>query len=218
TGTGIRAHNSAVELTDDERFANWVQIGGSSLQAVGYSVGGTLASRNMMTPRTNVRRMHGIPNNVPENPIRQRVLANIAESQRARASSGFAEASRQWTARSFYENTGWSNQRINSHIRGIDFTRPVSVATIRPGEIYVNHTAGGLGNYFAEIGTPVNTLGINPAGRVPVQYSPRINTSALRSTAASVLDTWSVPSQPFEATGGGIQFFIPNNQLMVPLQ
>ncbi|MCH8529087.1 MAG: hypothetical protein LAT79_18355, partial [Kiritimatiellae bacterium] len=45
TGTGIRAHNSAVELTDDDRFANWVQIGGSSVQAVGYGVIGALSYR-----------------------------------------------------------------------------------------------------------------------------------------------------------------------------
>ncbi|TDM05459.1 MAG: hypothetical protein C4K60_11820 [Ideonella sp. MAG2] len=62
------------------------------------------------------------------------------------------------------------------------------------------------GNYFAELGTPAEALGINPAGRVAnVHVAPR--DVVLRSAAAPIVDTWTVPGQAYAAKGGGVQYF-----------
>jgi hypothetical protein len=121
-------------------------------------------------------------------------------------------AARQATARSFYESAGWSDARISSHLAGIDFSRPVDVISLSGGEALVQHMAPGsrVGNYFAPAGTSASMLGINPAGRVSVSFSPNTRVPVLRSTAAPIVDTWTVPQAPFNASGGGVQYFTQN--------
>jgi filamentous hemagglutinin len=74
---------------------------------------------------------------------------------------------------------------------------------------------GKMGNYFTTIGTPAETIGINPAGRVPTLYTPSIATLALRSIAADIVDTWTLPSQPYTTLGGGTQYFVPKKGVFV---
>jgi filamentous hemagglutinin len=60
-----------------------------------------------------------------------------------------------------------------------------------------------MGNYFASIGMPAETIGINPAGRIPTTYTPTTTVRALQGTAADIVDTWTLPSQPYMPKGGG---------------
>ena len=147
--------------------------------------------------------------------VRQRVLANIAESQQARASSGFAQTSRRWTATDFYEGAGWPSRRIQSHLDGIDFGKPVSVSNLPAGSRVVQYQIpdAPVGNYFAPIGTPGSQIGIYTGGRVPQVFQTTGNVRVLQSTAGSVVDDWSVPFWRVQTDGGGTQFFAPNPSL-----
>lgn len=140
---------------------------------------------------------------------------------------------RMTVARDFYNkspdfNTGGVPQtgRIESHMSGIDFSRPVSVQTIRQPTTFSQYqTPGGrTGNYIAASNTPANRLGIGPdavAGgsvvpKVVQRYEVPAGTQVLRSTASAKNDTWSSgASQP--APGGGRQMMIGESSRMTPL-
>lgn len=119
---------------------------------------------------------------------------------------------KQAAARSFYEAAGWSDAKIASHMAGIDFNYPVDVVSLPQGETLVQHMVPGsrVGNYFAPEGTSASQLGINPAGRIPTLFSPNADVQVLRSTAAPITDTWTVPGTSFRASGGGTQYFTRN--------
>jgi hypothetical protein len=78
--------------------------------------------------------------------------------------------------------------------------------------------AGGRqGSYYAPTGTPAGQLGISSQAaqrqtgelveRVPTKYVLRQDVEVLKSTAARVTDTWSIPGKSVEAAGGGTQYF-----------
>ena len=142
--------------------------------------------------------------------IQSQVLSNIAATRAGNSSE---------TAYNFYtQQGGFSAARTLGHLQGIDFTQPVTVTHVGPGTNYVQYVLNGnVGNYFAPIGTPAASLGINPANRIPGLFTPSGFTSALQSTAASVTDTWTVPGEPFVADGGGTQLFVPNKSTMTPV-
>jgi filamentous hemagglutinin len=151
--------------------------------------------------------------------IQSQVLNNIAATQAGNASSQFGQLASWETAYNFYtQQGGFSADRTLGHLQGIDFTQPVTVTQVGPGTNYVQYVLNGnLGNYFAPIGTPAASLGINPANRIPGLFTPSGFTPALQSTAASVTDTWTVPGEPFVADGGGTQLFVPNKSTMTPV-
>ncbi|MGF6415784.1 polymorphic toxin type 46 domain-containing protein [Paraburkholderia sp. MM5482-R1] len=152
--------------------------------------------------------------NSGSNAIRETVLANVAESQAARASSQFDGLARYDKAYSFYSEAGFSAERTLGHLQGIDFAQPVSVVRLESRN-YVQYVPNGrIGNYFAPVDTQATMLGINPAGRTPILFAPTQPVMALQSTAVRIVDTWTVPSTPFNAAGGGTQFFVPNKQFM----
>jgi hypothetical protein len=70
------------------------------------------------------------------------------------------------------------------------------------------------GNYFALPGTPALGLEFIPHGRVETLYEATTSVQALRSTAASVTDSWSIPSWNIDVPGGGLQYFVPQKNLM----
>jgi uncharacterized Zn-binding protein involved in type VI secretion len=117
--------------------------------------------------------------------------------------------------------------RIESHMSGIDFSRPLSVRTIqRPTTFTQYQNPGGrVGNYIAEAGTPADRLGIGPIGRNPAkvdtpkviqQYEVPAGTRVLTSTASPKNDTWSAGmGQP--SRGGGQQSFIGDSGVMKPI-
>lgn len=148
--------------------------------------------------------------------IRARVTANLAESAAARNASKFEQLGRYETAYNFYIDAGYSADRALGHLDGIDFAKPVTLADLTPGSNYLQYPLNGkMGNYFTTMGTPAEMIGINPAGRVPTLYTPTTPVKALQSTAADILDTWTVPSQPYMTKGGGLQYFVPNKGVFV---
>lgn len=108
---------------------------------------------------------------------------------------------------------------LNSHLRGIDFRRPVEVVNA-PGQLGSYQAPGGRqGNYYADRSVTPNQLGIGDYAKgssgslVPKEnflYDVRSGTPSLRSTAGPISDTWSAKGTPQPTTGGGTQYYIPN--------
>ncbi|MFT3770238.1 MAG: polymorphic toxin type 46 domain-containing protein [Minicystis sp.] len=132
--------------------------------------------------------------------------------------------------------------RINDHMSGIDFTKPVTVRTIEEPTVfsqYQNAGARGPGNYIAEGGTPATKLGIGDLGRnygtgevgpkLVAQYEVPAGTRVLESTASPKNDFFAVGNgeapgggyyeplmQP--STGGGTQMMIGNRGVMTQVE
>ncbi len=112
----------------------------------------------------------------------------------------------------FYKQTGWSDARIDAHMEGIDFSKPVTIEIIpkcTKVDQWVDPIRGG-GNYFAPPGTPANELGIYQGERVLTSFESAKDVTVLRSTATDIIDTWSVPGQKIATKGGGTQYFSIN--------
>lgn len=122
-------------------------------------------------------------------------------------------AERQTVARDFYRaTTGWSDSRIASHLRGIDFSQPVKIVDIPTGTSLTQfNLPGRVGNYYAPAGTPANTLGIYTSGLIESSHTFGAPARALQSTAKSIIDDWSMSAVGWkiETGGGGTQYFVP---------
>ncbi|UQA56371.1 PAAR domain-containing protein [Polyangium aurulentum] len=129
-------------------------------------------------------------------------------------------AARQQVARRYYEGSrdyqnpdGTPNvARIESHMAGIDFTRPVSVRSYRSDRLfgqYQNKSNSTIpevdrrGNFIAKHGTRPTDIGLGDRGRAPDgSYGPKsiqdyvlpARTKVLVSTASPMKDTFSVGS------------------------
>jgi RHS repeat-associated protein len=224
-------------------FAGLSQIAGSiagGLRMYNPSIGGarlgaaTLAdapSTALVAPETKLC----LNPRLPDPGLRRRVLAAIEESKLARQASRFDEfeartqtatqlefgfvpfVERESFTRDFYRiETRWADSRIARHLRGIDFNQPVEIVQIPRGSVLNQHgfPSDPIGNYFSLPGTPAKGSGIYPHGRVERFYQTTMDLRALRSTAADITDTWSVPGWAIDVPGGKEQFFIPNNSLM----
>lgn len=139
---------------------------------------------------------------------------------------------RRQVAYEFYKASGMRESAIEMHIGGIDLTKPVEVTTVKRGTILAQYQVPGApqGNYYGELGTKPEKLGINPRGetrdssgkitgvadKVPGRYIATADVPALRSTAKAVQDTWSIRGKPFEAEGGGTQYFTMEKVKLVP--
>ena len=131
-----------------------------------------------------------------------------AVTQAALPSADTVMAARQSVAQNFMRDMGWSDSRIEGHLKGIDFNQPVDLVELQAGQKLQQWQLPDrpTGHYFTDLGIPAEALGINPAGRVAnVHVAP--HDVVLRSTAAPIVDTWTVPGQPFAAKGGGVQYF-----------
>lgn len=157
-------------------------------------------------------------NNASQAAIRTRVEANLVESTLAREASKFdlstvAQIERQQIASDFYAARGFSGERLESHLSGIDFNKPVNPVLLRQGssvDQWVNEY--GVGNYFAPVGTPYTRLGIFSDGRTLTTFNLQSDVWVLRSTAADY--RWPNGVAP----GGGTQYFVGkhDNAFFVP--
>ncbi len=132
-------------------------------------------------------------------------------------------------ARDFYLKQGYDPKRVDSHLAGIDFNRPVEVVTLPKGTPVMQWQApgGSQGSYYALPGTQPGNLGISPQGldratgqvigKVPVRYVTTDKVEVLRSTAAAIDDTWSIPGQTIRTEGGGLQMLNANKTLFQPI-
>ena len=123
-------------------------------------------------------------------------------------------AQRRQTAKDFYKRMGWSDEKIDSHMQGIDFSKPVDVVTLTPEDSLVQYQVPGrpTGNYFAPEGTSPESIGVDPTGRVAQTFSPTQNVEVLQSTAADTSGNLSLPANA-RGAGGGTQYFATDPSL-----
>jgi uncharacterized Zn-binding protein involved in type VI secretion len=121
----------------------------------------------------------------------------------------------------FMRENGIKKERtIEQYMDGINLNERVSVESINSGKLaYQNQAPGNWqGNWYSlNESTPPTKLGINPEGnlygteikvpKITTLYQSQQQVQMLRSTANPALDTWSVPKEPFQTEGGGIQWF-----------
>ncbi|EYF05455.1 polymorphic toxin type 46 domain-containing protein [Chondromyces apiculatus] len=145
---------------------------------------------------------------------------------------------RQNVAREYYTKSpdfaGRSAADIDSHMSGIDFTRPVAVRTIDRPTVFgqYQHPGGPRGNYIAGQNTPADRLGIGPMGynrgtstaapKVIQNYEVPAGTQVLVSRSSPKIDTWSTKSPTGapvaqHSGGGGQQIMIGNSGSMRPV-
>ena len=125
-------------------------------------------------------------------------------------------ASRQAVADAAYKATGWSDEKIASHLAGIDFSQPIETMTLPKGTQVVQFQLPGnpTGNYFAPMGTSAESLGINPTGRIANTFTTTSDVSVLKSTAASTVSNSNLPIS-VRGVGGGVQYFSPDISVFV---
>jgi len=126
-------------------------------------------------------------------------------------------AERKVLAESFYRAQGFLEHRIASHLRGIDFEQAVEVTNLPKGKIVSQYQSpnGPQGNYYSAPGASPSSLGISPTALDPttnkvvlkslVNYVVKEDVPILKSTAAPIKDTWSIPGQSIQTDGGGKQ-------------
>lgn len=162
----------------------------------------------------------------------------VAASQqdlRALAASDGASAeqvaARKKVANDFYDAHGMTRADRAGHLKGIDFTKPVSVETVPAGTTMYQFQGNPphYGSYFSkDPNVKPGDLGIEPRRLVPASGNtpPRFVTkqsvgvsslqphTALRSTAAPIDPKWDVPiaDERKFAKGGGEQFYSPSLQ------
>ncbi len=125
---------------------------------------------------------------------------------------------------------GRSWESILGYLKGIDFSKPVGVTTLRRGQMlamYGDSNRPGL--FLTKIGTGMDRLGINPKGRSFVRYEVVDDVEALESSAGSYADTWTDPgkvpmrtpsgstleaNKKYQAGGGGTQYILDVRQLL----
>ncbi|WP_346830271.1 polymorphic toxin type 46 domain-containing protein [Pseudomonas abietaniphila] len=130
------------------------------------------------------------------------------------------------TAVNFFESQGYAAKDYEGYMNGLDFTKPVSVETINRGKtLWQYQVPGGRqGMWYSPTPDIIpSQLGINPLGQIYKTdivvpkivnvYQSTEKVTLLRSTSAPVLDTWSVPSQPFDAIGGARQMTTGQKEL-----
>jgi len=127
------------------------------------------------------------------------------------AESPKTKAGRIQLAEAFYKQTGWPDDKIASHIDGIDADQPVELVLLPAGTVVKQWVsqATGQGNYFDGDSTP-EELGIPPTSVVPRELKTFVlqrDTTVLRSTAAPVTVSWIPGVAPLDVPGGATQMF-----------
>jgi RHS repeat-associated protein len=122
------------------------------------------------------------------------------------------------TAYEFYTTkAGYSPERALAHMDYIDFSRPVTPVTIPYGTTAQQFVGErGPGSYFAPYGSTPLQCGIEPLGQWPTLFQSLGDTPALQSfTRPDFVYPHGVV--PGSGAGGGLQYFVPNKRLMVPI-
>jgi hypothetical protein len=127
------------------------------------------------------------------------------------------------TAYDFYKEAGFSEDKINRHMKGIKFTKDVEVIEIKKNQQVAQweHPIYGKGDYYSEIPPAKPTkLGISSKVREKITgelikrnlkyYRVIKDTTALKSTAEGVVDDWSDSIKPIKTKGGAVQLFSPD--------
>jgi uncharacterized Zn-binding protein involved in type VI secretion len=138
-------------------------------------------------------------------------------------------ANRQRLAEDFYLRSGTPQSKIHGHLAGIDFTKPVEVVTMERGALLGQYQVPGApqGAYYSPLsnGSSPASLGIFAQAtdratgtiieKASKAYEVKAAVEMLRSTAAPILDTWSIPGAAMQTKGGAIQLFSSSNEAFV---
>lgn len=164
----------------------------------------------------------GVGKAAPDAPVCVKGCPRAGTAGGAASATAKIVAQRKSLARKFYEDQGWEPGRVDSHLKGIDFTKDVEIVELPAGtELTQWQVPGGpKGNYFAPATETPSRLGISPVGDALAPYSGAVSKvqstfksdrtiKALRSTAAAVQDTWSSRHATAETIGGATQYFVP---------
>lgn len=128
-------------------------------------------------------------------------------------------AARKKLAHDFYKEQGMPEHKIEAHLEGIDFSKPVERIKLEKGSIVEQHQIPNAtqGNYYNRPGADSRQLGISKdaldgktgkiVAREPRKYLLNKDTEVLSSSVRAVEDTWSIPGKSVKADGGGIQYF-----------
>ncbi len=111
-------------------------------------------------------------------------------------------------------------------LSAMDLSRQVSSLTLSMGEKIIafrNRHESEFKLFYTRSGASVHNSGVNPDGRIAVQYSVHNPTPALESYTTGAIDVWSIPAAYQQTTiavragtygvmaaGGGIQLIIPD--------
>jgi len=125
----------------------------------------------------------------------------------------------------FYVDHKYDHNRIGGYLKGIDFRCPVNLEMLGKDNIVAQWKAQPLpqGNYYADVSLYIkpSCLGIhdhqadehgNIYSRIQHEYKLKNETEVLKSTAAAVLDRWSIKNKQFWTNGGCVQYFNSNNK------
>ena len=128
-------------------------------------------------------------------------------------------------ARRFYEEAGYKKTEIDSHLRGINYEKPITIENVPPPQTFYQYQSvrdGKLrrGSYYTtDANAKPTDLGIHDNfvfrknGREFEKFHVEINKvkpqRALKSTAYGIMDNWSVPGKSYMTKGGAVQYFMP---------
>jgi hypothetical protein len=126
-------------------------------------------------------------------------------------------AARQAVARDYYLSAaGIDEARFLEQARGIDFSESVEVVKVAKGTTLYQwvQPGRGAGRYFSYDPLTPEMLGIYAGARQLKRFVVTEDVSVLRSTAAPMLDTWTVPGQSYPVPGRGTQLFANKPQVI----
>lgn len=203
---------TALALTAIAAFSVPLAIGAALALAFygGMQIGQAIVNMKGMSDQQKSEQIGILVGSIPGAILGGRVVGGVPVAEEP----ALSPAENQAAAQNFYNsNTDWSPEKIDSHLEGIDFSKPVDPDyTIPKGTNVVQYQVPGrpTGRYFAPVGTPPEELGIDPTGRVAQVYTTTEDITVLKSTAA---DTTGKPGIPASAQGkgGGTQFFTPDS-------
>lgn len=128
-------------------------------------------------------------------------------------------------ARKFYEEAGYKKTEIEAHLRGINYEKPITIENVPPPQSFYQYQSIRDGKfrrgsyYTTDKNATPSKLGIydkfvfRKKGREFSKWRMEINKikpqRALKSTAAGIIDDWSVPGKAYKTEGGAVQYFMP---------
>lgn len=143
---------------------------------------------------------------------------NLIEAAKAEGDSPFQESARKAVATKFYNANcpSMSPADIRSHLRCIDYSKPVEVVKVPPPDQLLRWgKPGSKGQYYTDdtkakptdLGVPDRQQALRRETHAPDAKAPM---TCLKSTAAPVRADWVDP--PVETKGGATQYFIPKEK------
>lgn len=213
-----------------ENLYNSYQKRNPLAEALGLlATGELLAYKIPLPPKTpSVKAQEFLPVTAADRPVPLAPETNFPVGSKAPTKSEIASAegnsdeqvaARKEVAYDFYKKEGMPPSKIEGHTAGIDFSKPVEIISLPVGKTVNQYQVPGgpQGNYYAEPGIPPTKLGISDkaknwkTGEIVTKevnvYETNSSVKVLRSTAARIDDTWSIPNEITKTDGGAVQFF-----------